>query len=682
MSPHKLFAGLNIESAGASPGDANFLPGAWPPPPGFPICIDAEGIVTAKFGDDIWDLTPWAGFRLKLNFGKSKRKNGGDIDVANSLVFRTLVAFWLYGPRPTKEVRTLKSLYEVARPLFTFCTSSKIVASELHRFPHAIQSFGQHSSTSQINILIVKLHNIWEHRELAGFYILDQDGLVALQRASPDHVKSQTAYIPPRIWLYQLSRLRIFLQEFRDHMEALDACFSYCLDAYAENAGGIEEACKADLPRYWRPFAALDDKRNGKYTEVKNFGLFHETARSFGLHDLFDHWCGDIIHQGISIFSTYFNMASMVGKAYILNFTLMRVDEASSLRSDCLSSENCKITGEEIFLINGGTTKTVDDDDACWITSPSSALAVEVMQFVSRLRMKCAMHIKTFSILQEDLDDPYLELRPYEPWRRQTRFDSAPDVRVNEMSYSSMILRFPKLFDDRELTIQDGDLQSALLVTPTLDPAKYAVGLPWPLAWHQLRRTGAVNMSASGIVSEPAVQYQLKHATRGMTRYYGNGYYHLNAGLNQEAKAEYIRAMYEMVARSFAMLVSDRFVSPHGEKRKEQIINVVNISDHNSLLKSAKNGTIAYREIMFGSCSNPKPCPYGGIDHVAKCGGGDGSAPCPELLVDRDKEPHIRKVGELLRKRLEAVDKASPLYTSIQYQLTAVERTLDVITNN
>lgn len=682
MSPHTLFAGLNIDSANAAPGDANFLPGAWPPAPDFPICIDAGGVVTARFGDDIWDLTPWAGFKLKLNFGKSKRKDGGDIDTANSLVFRTLVAFWLYGPRSTKEIRTLKTLYESARPLFTFCTSSKVVASEFYRFPFAIQQYGQNHATSQIRSLIVKLHNLWEHRELAGFYILDQAGLVELQKASPEHLKSQTAYIPPRIWLYQLSRLRQFLEEFRDHKEALEACFSYSINAYAENAGSIEAAAEAKLPRYWRPFAPPEEYRNGKFTNVTNHGAFHETARAFGLYDLFDRWCGDIYHQGISIFSTYFNMASMVGKAYILNFTLMRIDEASSLRSDCLSSENCKITGEEIFLISGVTTKTVDDDDACWITAPSSTLAVEVMQFVSRLRMKCAVHIKTFSIAEEDLNNPYLELRPYEPWRRQPRFDTAPNIRLNDLSYSSMIRRFPKLFDELELTIQDADLQSALLVTPTLDPAKYAVGKPWPLAWHQLRRTGAVNMSASGIVGESALQYQLKHFSRIMTRYYGNGYYHLVSGLNQEAKAEYIRAMYEMVARSFAMLVSDRFVSPHGEKRKQQIINLVNITDHKSLLKSAKSGTISYRPIIFGSCANPTPCPYGGIDHVTKCGGGDGSQPCPELLIDREKEPHIRKVGELLRKRLDTVEADSPLFTSIQYQLTAVERTLDVIINS
>lgn len=679
MSPLKLFAGLNVESAGASPGDPNFLPESWPPDNNFPICVDAEGVVTARFGEDNWDLTPWAGFRLKFNFGKSKRKTGGNIDEANSLVFRTLVAFWLYGPRSTKEVRTLKTLYEVARPLFVFCTSSKIVASDLHRFPLAIESYAKKHSSSQANMLITKLHSLWENRELAGFHILDKDGLALLQKYTPEHIKAQTAYIPPRIWLYQLSRLRVFLEEFCDHMTALEACFAYCVDAYVDNAGSLEEAFKANLSRYRKPF--VPDYQDYKFIETKNFGAFQDTAKSFGLNDLFYSWCGGANHQGIGIFSKYLNMATMVAKAYILNFTLMRIEEASSLRSGCLIKEKCGITGEEIYLIKGATTKTVKDDEACWITSPSSALAVGVLEFISRLRMKCAVHIKTFTIMPEDLEKPYLELRPYEPWRRHPRFDSAPDVRVNDMTYSTMSIRYPTLFDEKELTVQAGDLQNALLVTPTLDPETYAVGKVWPLAWHQLRRTGAVNMNASGIVGEAGIQYQLKHSSRMMSRYYGNGHFHVNVNLNEEAKAEYVRAMYDMVARNFSQLVSDRFLSPHGAKRKEQIINLVSINDHKSLLKSAKNGSIAYREIIFGSCSNPKPCPYGGIDHVAKCGGGDWGQPCPDLLVDRDKEPLIRNVGDLLRSRLKDVDKGSPLASSIQYQLTAVERTLDAINN-
>ncbi|UOO89776.1 hypothetical protein LVJ82_01955 [Vitreoscilla massiliensis] len=51
---------------------------------------------------------------------------------------------------------------------------------------------------------------------------------------------------------------------------------------------------------------------------------------------------------------------------------------------------------------------------------------------------------------------------------------------------------WPKLFDGKELTITEADLEMANRMTFGLDPEKFAVGKVWPLAWHQLRRTGAV----------------------------------------------------------------------------------------------------------------------------------------------------------------------------------------------
>ncbi|MEX3937270.1 hypothetical protein AB4Y32_37005 [Paraburkholderia phymatum] len=78
------------------------------------------------------------------------------------------------------------------------------------------------------------------------------------------------------------------------------------------------------------------------------------------------------------------------------------------------------------------------------------------------------------------------------------------------------------------ITQQDRDL--ARLVTPTLDSGRFAVGKVWPLAWHQLRRTGTVNMQASGLVSDASLQFQLKHVSRAMSLYYGRGYARGDAG--------------------------------------------------------------------------------------------------------------------------------------------------------
>lgn len=101
------FSGLNISTALASPGDSNFIPDSWPPSPDFPICLSSKGEVLARYGENIWDLSEWAGYVLKLRFSSSNRKDSPFISPANTEIFKQVVAYWLYGPKAIREPRTL-----------------------------------------------------------------------------------------------------------------------------------------------------------------------------------------------------------------------------------------------------------------------------------------------------------------------------------------------------------------------------------------------------------------------------------------------------------------------------------------------------------------------------------------------------------------------------------------------
>ncbi|MCW1936866.1 hypothetical protein OMD46_12070 [Pseudomonas sp. MDMC_285] len=119
-------------------------------------------------------------------------------------------------------------------------------------------------------------------------------------------------------------------------------------------------------------------------------------------------------------------------------------------------------------------------------------------------------------------DDPakrYLLDYCLEPWgTKLTKINRT--IRPSIPSYAHVLQWFDKLFDPEQLRITPEDFALARLVTPTLTD-EFAVGKIWPLAWHQLRRTGAVNMQASGLVSDASLQFQLKHVARAMSLYYG-----------------------------------------------------------------------------------------------------------------------------------------------------------------
>ena len=62
-------------------------------------------------------------------------------------------------------------------------------------------------------------------------------------------------------------------------------------------------------------------------------------------------------------------------------------------------------------------------------------------------------------------------------------------------------------------------------------------------------------MLNTGLVSEASLQYQLKHATRAMSRYYGQNHYKLNGSLDEEARGVYLREMYQTLAGEFQALL-------------------------------------------------------------------------------------------------------------------------------
>ncbi|WP_339561081.1 hypothetical protein, partial [Pseudomonas sp. EA_65y_Pfl1_P113] len=355
------------------------------------------------------------------------------------------------------------------------------------------------------------------------------------------------------------------------------------------------------------PFQWPADGCNGAYSGRRFYGPFADTAIRFGIAEVLERWAGTPGSTlTIKALSSYLTFVTRAGLAYLLNFSLMRVEEAWNLRANCLTVENDPRFGE-ITLLRGRTTKTTSDSDTFWVTSPSAKIAVEAMTAVAKLRAEGFDYdpCKTPAPIGED---HFLIAYANEPWIpvRQTMSRA---IRPSIINYLAAFGANPKLFDPGQLRITPRDLELARLVNPAL-PEEFAVGGIWPLAWHQLRRTGAVNMQASGLVSDASLQFQLKHITRAMSFYYGQNFSHLR--LEEKAHTLYVRTMYETLGRELQLLVTDRFISPHGEKRKAEIVRLIQPSEMEKMTQLAKKGAVVYRPIILGVCSSREPCPYGG----------------------------------------------------------------------
>ena len=671
--------GLRLKSDWMTPSHRCFRPPSWPPPRDWVVCEDRDGKVLSCWGDPVWDLSPWAGKMCTINFGDGPDTGHAMLlDRANADLLRLMTTWRMWGPRAAATTSSLvSSFFSPIRAIVALCSREGILASELVRYPKVLENVPSILTSGVYDTAIVELHRLWDSREKIGFVFVDGDGIKRLMAARPDHETEQTAYIPPRIWTYQVTRLRECLDDFLAHQQQVEDCFNFCVDAYAHNYGSLQGAMTSKPKSSRAPFQEPDGENWGVRSGCKFHGPFSMTAERYGIDALLERWTGPYVKKmNLHQFNGYLTLIQYVGMAYIANFTLQRIKEAASLRADCLLWEEDSKLGR-VPIICGETTKTDRDLDARWPTSPSAEVAVAAMTSIARLRMRCAAAHPNIRPTDADQANPYLFGRPFEPWSgSRVRYYA---LRPYPQPYAEIIAEYPRLLDVEQLRITEEDLKVARMLTPNLSSKKgFVVGEVWPLAWHQLRRTGAVNMFASGLLSDSSMQFQMKHSSRLMPLYYGRGYTKLH--LNEEVEGVVIAAMYEAMAQSILAAMGNRFVSPHsGDQKQAIIVNLVSGKDAKELAQAARRGEVFWRETRLGGCAKRGNCSYGGIESIAHCAGGDSNKPCSDVLYDRTKAPAVENELKQLDQELARVPAGSPRHHSLLAERKGLENFLNVV---
>lgn len=664
--------GLGLRAGWITPTSTSYRPSSWPPARDWPVSIDRDGTVLSRWGDPIWNLSPMAGTTFKLNFGDGPECQTDQLDPENADLLRLVITWRMWGPRAVRTAGTLQAVFTRIRAVIALCSRNGILASDLMRFPKVFEQLPDVLAPSRYESTLADLQRLYDAREALGFVIVDLDGLKRVAGANPDHDTIQTPYIPPRIWAYQIGRLRECIDDFLANQDQIESCFLFCLDAYSANFGSLQAALERRKNSGRLPFTKNSETRTGCIYQ----GSFEKTVKHFGLGPLFAKW---LDAQGksltVRLFSKYLTLVNIAGLAYIANFTLQRKEESASLRTSCLIWEEDEKLGR-VPIICGETTKTDPDSDARWVASPSVEVAVKAMAAIAQLRMICHRVNPLVAPTKEDQADPYLFSTPGEPWGsgRVTAYH----VRREADSMFEIIRNHPTLFDPAQLRITHDDLKVARQLTPNLAEDKFAVGLAWPLAWHQYRRTSAVNMFSSGLISDSSMQQQMKHCSRLMPLYYGRGFTRLH--LNETVEVTVVTAMYEAMATQLRTAMSDRFVSPHSADRKQAIaVSIVSAKDAKTLAAWAKSGKVSFREHRLGGCMKAGACDYGGIESIARCAGGDGGKPCSDVLFDRAKEPQVRTDLQRITAEMTRLPVDSPRYQALFIDRCGMENYLNVV---
>ncbi|MEI6001855.1 hypothetical protein H3V53_33320 [Paraburkholderia bengalensis] len=676
--------GLKLPNPSLTPVDSCYRPPDWPPPSDWIVSEDAHGNPVSRWGDPYWDFSAWAGTSFKLDFAGGRHgRSSPALSPKNQNLMRLLATILIWGPGGVTRWNTLRNRFDLLRRIVVLCDRARVIASDLSRFPRILEQVPNlYSHAAEKNRILLVLDRLLRSKDLLQFTLIDEDGISRLSKAfaqaDDNDDEEQTAYIPPRIWNYQVTRLRECLDDFIAHKQQIEDCFNFCVEAYANNFGSLEDSFltgkerRGYLPFKVRPYGA------GARTSREFLGPFELTAQRFGIDALLRRWVSPPTRKTINIksFSSYLTLILSVGLAYIANFTLQRKEEVGALRADCLTWEQDSVLGL-IPIICGETTKTDPDSDARWPTSPNVKLAVDAATVVARLRIRCAAANSRVGCGDDDQANPFLFHGPFEPWSpvRWKHYLTRPRVQP----YASLTQLYPHLFDLDQLKITEDDLVKARMFTPNLDKGgKFKVGNIWPLAYHQLRRTGAVNMFASGLLSDSSIQVIMKHLTLLQTRYYGQNYSRVR--ISEEYEGRTVAARYEVMAKQIETLVEERYVSPLGSQRKHEIVvSLMGTRDFNALVSAGRRGEVSFRETRLGGCTKRSHCDYGGIESVARCSGGDGDKPCRDAIYDRKKESSIERQLESVEQRLAGTQADSPRNRALHAEVNGLRNYLDVI---
>lgn len=674
MSVNLRHFGLVLGTPNIGLNSRCFRPPSWPPPADW-VCIeDKDGVAVSRYGDPIWDFTPWCDKKYTFNFGDGPKLSVRSpvIDAANAELLRQIVAWRAWGPRAAASVLTLINFAKKIRKIIEICSGNKILASELWRYPAVIDKVAQRLPPSDYNQIIAELERLRDVRSVLGFELLDGAGIRRLKAVQPQHEGEQTEYIPPRIWNYVVTRVGECIDDYLSYQEKLEACFEYCTTAYEKNDAVRYRERTGTSAR--NPFQAISCDRTGSKSGITYYGVFVDTAQRFGIKDVFERWIGGLDgHSDIKRFSSYLLVVRYAALVEIAAFTLMRINEAISIRWNCLVWHDDPVFGR-IPLIRAETTKTDPDDNGLWVTSPRVERAVNALRSIAKMRLMSAG-------LWAENDNPDLIIPDLEPWSTNyRRWVNTPGLKPHTRSLVDVIRLCPLLFDLSKLTITVDDIKVAKAVCPTLNPERFQVGKPWCLAWHQFRRTGAVNMFASGEISDSSIQLQMKHLTRWQPLYYGRGNTALH--LNDSARVLLVNAQYEAMGRQLAEVHTDRFVSPYGDQHKSKLlatanggepVNLISEGDAQHYEKAARKHLTNFRLTVLGGCMKNGQCEGDCISSVGDCAGGEGESPCINVLFDRNRADANQLRLDGVVKQLEMTPPDTPRYRHLEQEKRGLE---------
>ena len=243
-----------------------------------------------------------------------------------------------------------------------------------------------------------------------------------------------------------------------------------------------------------------------------------------------------------------------------------------------------------------------------------------------------------------------------------------------------------KIMSSKNLLISEQDLEeiSNFLYGDEISNS-ITLGEPWPLGFHQFRRSLAVYAASSGHVSYPTLKSQLKHISMIMTVYYtdSNSRAINILGNGPEVKVmqkEWQEAQARVEADNLHELLDSGVTLTGGAGKNLQTKRAENrlpifLDNRNSTKKAVKNGKIRYRSTLVGGCMSIKPCDKGAGVLASAC------ISCENAVFSLESKSSLLQTKDFYKSQL-TLDIPKRVHHEYEVSIKKIDSLLSVLVVN
>ncbi len=578
---------------GVDCGPGGALEAPWVEPyfnPQTVVSLDPKGQALSRYGDRSWDLSSMStdGGQTTCNlyfFAAQPLSVPGEIsrlDLAALIREQQKALLWLYmdagAQRAQKTTLTAShTLTQLARGAYR----RGVTLFELFCEPQVLGEESADLNAAYAKSARALLRTLWRHRDFlkTGLEVrLKQLGEVIRQSAGQREAEgNQTPIMPSRIYCAILAGLLGRLDEIERGLDTL-------LDAYRQERAATLNAPQGLTPRQ------LSTHRDEQLHEVRKA----MRARGWDKGSLHEFIAGEI--AGIQLKLMHL----------VIAFTGMRVGEAQILPLKGVLEE-VEHNGSVHHVVNGYSHKLNGGrkKPASWVTSREGHRAALLAQRIASAILEVLKNGEPAS------DDAALlfcsSANPYRKKNVQNLYTRLQDELSPEIC--------PVIVQSDIDELNSMELERSWLRDGI------EVGKPWPLTFHQYRRSLSVYAHRSGMVSLPALKGQLQHITDEMRAYYSDGFCRaVNLVFDKEHfSREWSAAKSEssFLAYSMALLFSDEdLIGEVGGRGAARMRQTVSSRSKEETLKLFHDGKLAYRETILGGCIAVEGCDHTPLEPI------------------------------------------------------------------